>query len=169
MKRIISVFLAILVLSSLTMAFAEETDITAITDEQLAELYENVKAEMLSRGLLVEPLELEAGKYIVGQDIGAGTYIFTCTEADGKGLEETYSALGDVYNSISKEFSLSGAIGSLVDAFGSLSKMTVEVIGDYGTVIQSVELGEDESVELTLTENTAIQLVGGKCSVENKV
>jgi len=169
MKRIISVLLAILILSSLTIVFAEETDLTAITDEQLAQLYENVKTEMLARGLLVEPLELESGKYIVGQDIGAGTYIFTCKEADGKGLEATYSKLGDVFNSISEDFSLGSAIGSVVDAVDSLSKMTIEIIGDYGEVISSVELGEDETVELTLAENTAIQLVGGKCTVENKV
>lgn len=169
MRRIISIFLAIMILTSGTIAFADiNSDIKKMNDKQLAELYEAVKEEMQSRGLALSSINLQTGKYIVGEDIEPGTYIFTCTGTEGEKLNDTYSSLGDAYGALMGDSSWGKLFGSLGDAMEDLSYATIEIIGDYGTVIKSVELDAGESVELTLSEKTAIQITDGSCSAELK-
>ena len=39
----------------------------------------------------------------------------------------------------------------------------VEILGDYGAVLKSFELKAGDSVRVTLTENTALQISDGTC------
>ena len=46
--------------------------------------------------------------------------------------------------------------------------MTVEIIGDYGTVIKSVQLKKGESATLTLEGRVALKVSEGTCQLESK-
>ena len=67
MKKLISVVLVLLMLlSAMACAFAENT-LAGYSDDQLKQLYEMVKEEMMKRGLpLAQEVTLREGKFIVG-------------------------------------------------------------------------------------------------------
>ena len=163
MKKLIAVLLAILILSG-TFAFAESVDLSAMTNDEVMQLYNDVKAEMSKRNLSVT-LNLRDGKYIIGQDIEAGTYKLTCTGTEGESLSDAYSSLGDAYSSLLGDEwgQLMGAAGGLM---GSVSEMEVKILGDYGDVLRSVEMKTGDVVTLTLNEGTALQISEGSCTLE---
>ena len=144
MKKLISVVLVLVVLSSaMTCAFAENS-LANYSDSQLKQLYEMVREEMVKRGLpLAQEVTLREGKFIIGQDILPGSYTIKCTETFGDTYGDAYSSLG-------------GMMGDLINA-------EVEILGDYGTVIKSFELGVGDTARVTLTEGTALQISDGVC------
>lgn len=98
MKRILPIVLVVLLFS--ISAFAEDLDLKTMDYEQLAELKQAVDKEYFARPE-AEPHILAPGKYIVGQDIKAGTY-YACVnsyEFNKSGLVdfEAYESL-EVYN-----------------------------------------------------------------------
>lgn len=76
MKRIITVFIIILLLVSIGTAYTESIDLSSLSNEELLNLPQAISAEMISRGL-VKSAQLGSGKYTVGKDIPAGSYIIT--------------------------------------------------------------------------------------------
>ncbi len=172
MKRILIVIMA--VAASFWIAcssvFAAETDLAALGDEELKTLYENVRAEMVNRGLpLSKEITLREGKFIIGDDVLPGTYTVTCLETDGEKIGDAYSSLGSALDSMDEENS--GA-GGIMDALGGMMKdvapVTVNILGDYGSVLKSFELKSGESSTITLEENTAIEITGGTVSLESE-
>ena len=160
MKKLISVVLILLMLlSAMACAFAENT-LTGYSDDQLKQLYEMVKEEMMKRGLpLAQEVTLREGKFIVGQDILPGTYTLKCTATSGDTYGDLYSSLGDAYSSF--DSALGGLMGSLGGMMGDVAPTVVEVLGDYGSVLKSFELKSGESTSVTLEENTAHEVTGG--------
>lgn len=160
--------MAICVLMLGVTAFASDIDLASFGDDQLKQLYEEVKAEMANRGLPVsKEITLREGKSIVGEDILPGTYTITCRETDGEKISDAYSSLGSAIDSLDSENS--GA-GGLMDALGGMMEdvalTTVEILGDYGDVLKSFEMKSGETATVTLEENTAIQVTGGTIVLE---
>lgn len=96
MRRILCVLLAVLTLAlAACPAFASAVDLSGMTDDELLELQEALSAEIVSRGIHLTA-ELPKGKYIVGRDIPAGAYIYTCLAAgDDWGNVTVYADGGD--------------------------------------------------------------------------
>lgn len=162
MKRLISVALVlILTLAIAPCAFADNA-LNSYSDAELKQLYEAVREEMINRGLpLAQEMTLREGKFIVGEDILPGSYTLKCTQTSGDAYGDMYSSLGDAYSSI--DSALGGLMGSLGGMMGEIMNTEVEIIGDYGTVLKSFELKAGDSVRITLTEGTALQISDGTC------
>ena len=163
MKKILStLFILALTLALLTTtAFAASApDFTKYTDKELQELYDAVREEMVERGLpLAQEITLKAGKFIVGEDILPGTYTVKCLKSDGDAYGDLYSGLGDAYSSIDSEFG--GLMGALGGMMGDVLTTSVDIIGDYGTVLKSYELKTGDTVTVKLEEGTALQISDG--------
>ena len=162
MKKLISVVLILLMLlSAMACVFAENT-LTGYSDDQLKQLYEMVKEEMMKRGLpLAQEVTLREEKFIVGQDILPGTYTLKCTATSGDTYGDLYSSLGDAYSSF--DSALGGLMGSLGGMMGDVINAEVEILGNYGTVLKSFEMKAGDSVRITLEEGTALQISDGTC------
>ena len=163
MKKLFSLLLVIaLALAALSPAALADSGLRQYSDSELRQLYEAVRQEMKSRGLkLQQDVTLREGKYIVGDDILPGSYTLKCTETSGNTYGGLYSSLGDFYGGI--DSSLGGLIGSLGGMMSDIINTEVEIIGDYGTVLKSYELKVGESVQITLSENTALKISEGTC------
>ena len=74
-RRFLCVLLAVLLL--VPAALADKIDLSAMTNDEIVELLNQVNAEIVSRGIS-KTAKLPQGTYIAGQDIPAGRYIFTC-------------------------------------------------------------------------------------------
>ena len=59
--------------------------------------------------------------------------------------------------------SLGGLMGSLGGMMSVVSYAEVEILGDYGTVLKSFEMKTGDTVRVSLTENTALQITEGTC------
>lgn len=158
MKKLFSVLLVLsLALGLFTVSASAANSISDYSDAQLKQLYEMVKEEMVKRGLpLGEEITLREGKFIIGQDIQPGTYTLKCTETFGETAGDIYSSLGGMFND-----ELGGLFGSLGGMMGEVINASVEIIGDYGSVLKSFELKTGDSVQITLQEGTALQLSDG--------
>ena len=168
MMRTVVTAICVLILG--TTAFASDIDLASLGDDQLKQLYEDVREEMVNRGLPIsKEITLREGKFIVGEDILPGTYTITCQETDGEKIGDAYSSLGNAIDSLDDENS--GA-GSLMDALGGMMEdvalTTVEILGDYGDVLKSFEMKSGETATITLEENTAIQVTGGTIVFETE-
>ena len=115
-----------------------------------------------------ESFTLRDGKYIIGDDIPPGEYVITCIESDGETLGDMYSSMGDAYSKMGDDDGLGDLMNSLGGMMGSVITTSVEILGDYGTVLKSYDLKTDESISLTLSEETALQITGGKCVLDPK-
>lgn len=71
MKRIIAILLALF----LPLTALASTDVSAMTTEELLELYRSVRLELQARDADTR-ISLAEGEYIVGEDIPAGTFFF---------------------------------------------------------------------------------------------
>lgn len=112
-------------------------------------------------------ITLRAGKYIIGQEIEAGTYALTCTGTDGEQMNDAYGTLGSAFDKIDgsggNDYSnLFGALGGLMENYVDL---TVEIIGNYGDVLKSYSLKTGEAMKIVLEEGTALQISDGSCTV----
>ena len=163
MKRLLSMLLVfVLALSVLSPAALADSGLRQYSDSELRQLYEAVRQEMKSRGLkLQQDVTLREGKYIVGDDILPGSYTLKCTETSGDTYGGLYSSLGDLYGGV--DSALGGLMGSLGGMMSDIISTEVEIIGDYGTVLKSYELKSGDSIRLTLSENTALQISEGTC------
>ncbi|MBQ3701446.1 MAG: hypothetical protein II885_01675 [Oscillospiraceae bacterium] len=163
MKRLLSMLLVfVLALATLAPVAYAEYGLEAFSNDQLRDLYDCVRQEMKNRGLkLQQDVTLREGKYIVGDDIMPGTYTLKCTETSGDTYGGLYSSLGDLYGGM--DSALGGLMGSLGGMMSDIINTEVQIIGDYGTVLKSYELKAGESVQLTLSENTALKISEGTC------
>ena len=73
--RFVCLLLICLLLTS--TAFADTVDLTAMSNEEIIELLNQVNSEIVSRGIN-KTATLPQGTYNAGSDIPAGKYIFTC-------------------------------------------------------------------------------------------
>ena len=160
MKKLFSALLALcLVLCLFTVSASAANSISDYSDAQLKQLYEIVRDEMVKRGLpLAQEITLKEGKFIIGQDIQAGSYTIKCTETFGDTYGSAYSSLGGLFGD-----ELGGMMNSLGGMMGDLINAQVEILGDYGTVLKSFELGVGDTARITLEKGTALQISDGTC------
>ena len=170
MKKVLLAVVAFImsVMMVCSMAFASEVDVSSLGDDELKTLFEQVKAEMVNRGLpITNSFTLREGKWIIGQDISPGTYTITCLESEGENLADAYSSLGDTIDNIDENNEgLGSLLGSLGGMMGDLVTTDIKVLGDYGTELKSFSLKGGESTTITLEENTALEISGGLCTLE---
>lgn len=169
MKRFIAIFLILILALSFVSASAEETDtFSSYSDEALIDLYYSLLEELEARGLSVtQKRTLPEGKYTIGEDILPGNYIITCTGTSAESLGDMYSSLGDAFDSLTNDESMSSLFGSLGSMMGEITGMTVEILGDYGAVLKSMELKTGDSVSVKLEKDTALQISEGSCTLES--
>ena len=108
---------------------------------------------------------LREGKYIIGEDIEAGTYTLTCIATAGEQMNDTYGSLGSAFDAIEggNEFgSLFGMLGGMAEDYVD---MTVEIIGDYGDVLKTYSMKTGDTMSITLKEETALQITDGSCTI----
>ena len=159
MKQFLSIVLALLMILSVMTCASAESSLAGYSDDQLKQLYELVKEEMVKRGRpLAQEIALREGKFIIGQDILPGSYTIKCTETFGDTYGDAYSSLGGFFGG-----DLGGMMNSLGGMMGDLINAEVEILGDYGTVIKSFELGVGDTARITLEEGTALQITDGAC------
>ena len=157
MKKLFSTLLVLCLAFCLFSISASADSISDYSDDQLKQLYELVRDEMIKRGLpLAREISLREGKFIVGQDIQPGTYTLKCTETFGETYGDAYSSLGGLFGD-----ELRGLMGSLGGMMSDMINAEAEIIGNYGTVLKSFELKSGDSVRITLEEGTALQLSDG--------
>lgn len=158
MKKLFSTLLVLcLAFCLFSIPASAANSISDYSDDQLKQLYELVRDEMIKRGLpLAREISLREGKFIVGQDIQPGTYTLKCTETFGETYGDAYSSLGGLFGD-----ELGGLMGSLGGMMSDMINAEAEIIGNYGTVLKSFELKSGDSVRITLDEGTALQLSDG--------
>ena len=108
---------------------------------------------------------LREGKYIIGEDIEAGTYTLTCIATAGEQMNDAYGSLGSAFDALDggNEFSsLFGMLGGMAEDYVD---MTVEIIGDYGDVLRTYSMKTGDSMSITLREETALQITDGSCTI----
>ena len=142
-KRLLALVIALLLVGC---ACAEAPDWSRMTDDELVSAYEGIRMEMERRNIPpAAERSLREGKYVIGRDIAPGLYTITCTSTAGE-------AAGDAY----------GSLGSLM---GEYMEMTVEIIGDYGDVLNSYGMKSGDSLSIKLEEGTALKISDGSCTV----
>ena len=140
MKKLIALTVALLVLALIGVSVAEE------------------QTE-------IEGRVLREGKYIIGEDIEAGTYTLTCIATAGEQMNDAYGSLGSAFDAIEggNEFgSLFGMLGGMAEDYVD---MTVEIIGDYGDVLKTYSMKTGDTMSITLKEETALQITDGSCTI----
>lgn len=168
MKKILFVLLVLLMVWIPVIGQSDE--VRSLTDAQLRSLYDAVKAEISRRGLDAVDLTLQAGKYVIGKDIPAGSYTITCVSTEGESLSSMYSSLGSAYDSMDSSSgtnwgNLFGALGGMME---EISELEIEILGDYGDVLKRVTLKKDVSADITLSEGTALQISEGTAKLSSK-
>ena len=73
MKKFAVVISILLLVFCYFSAFGEGIDLDSLNDDELSELYDNVREEMFARGVIIEE-DFAFGDYVVGKDIRAGSY-----------------------------------------------------------------------------------------------
>lgn len=108
---------------------------------------------------------LREGKYIIGENIEAGTYTLTCTGTVGEQMNDAYGSLGSAFDALGggKEYSsLFGMLGGMAEEYVD---MTVEIIGDYGDILKTYSMKTGDTMRITLKEETALQITDGSCTI----
>ena len=91
--RLVCCLLACLLL--IPVALADVPDISALTDDEILALLDQVNQEVVTRGLN-KTAKLPQGSYIGGKDLPVGRYIFTCmATGDDWGNVTIYSDRGE--------------------------------------------------------------------------
>ena len=91
----------------------------------------------------------------------AHTYTLKCLSTSGDTYGDMYSALGGMADSLGEDWG--GLFGSLGGMMSDVINAEVEILGDYGAVLKSFELKAGDSVRITLSEGTALQITDGTC------
>ena len=109
---------------------------------------------------------LRDGKYIVGEEIGAGAYTLTCIGTAGEEMGDAYSSLGHAFDALdgsgSDYSALFGSLGGMMEQY---MDMTVEIVGDYGDVLRSYSMKTGDSMSIFLKEGTALRITDGSCTL----
>ena len=165
MKRLVALIMVLVWV--LGFACAESLDYSSMTDEELMDVYGEIKQELVSRGLITGgERTLREGKYIIGKDIPAGSYTITCIGTAGETAGDAYGALGDMMDAVDDEGSGFGdAFGSLGGLMSEYIDMSVEIIGNYGDVLHSYNMKNGDSFVINLEEGTALQISDGSCTI----
>ena len=74
MKKRFCLFVVLLILSGLTIAFATGIDFSSYSDAELISIVEQLNAELVARGIS-KTASITPGSYLVGRDIPAGKYV----------------------------------------------------------------------------------------------
>lgn len=77
MKKVMAVLFALVIMVCSSFSIAEGIDISTLSDDELVALMARVQEEIVSRHI-EGTANLAGGTYIVGKDIPAGSYIYTC-------------------------------------------------------------------------------------------
>lgn len=88
MKKVIALVIALVLLGS--SAMAEIPDVSSLTDDELETLQKALSAEVSERGIEKSAV-LVQGTYVCGQDIPAGSYLFTSFADKGSGVFAVYT------------------------------------------------------------------------------
>nr|DAM67725.1 MAG TPA: hypothetical protein [Caudoviricetes sp.] len=88
MKKVIALVISLVLLGSVAMA--EIPDVSSLTDEELETLQKALSAEFSERGIEKSAV-LTQGSYVCGQDIPAGSYLFSSFADKGHGIFAVYT------------------------------------------------------------------------------
>ena len=141
--------------------------VPGLSDEELMDLYDVIYDELVKRGIKDDTtLNFPEGKYIVGTDILPGRYLITCTSTSGDELVDLYSSLGNMLDSLDEgDTGYGDTFESIGGAMGAMASATISILGDYGTVLKSYNMKKDETVQVTLEENSALEIKDGSCTL----
>lgn len=95
MKKIAALLLALILCLGSLPAFAD-VDLSAYTQEELLALRDKINEELLKRGI-EKKVEVPQGRYIVGEDIPAGTYTLK-PKPNGFAVIEVWKNASSKYN-----------------------------------------------------------------------
>ena len=77
MKKVMAVLFALFIMACFSFSMAEGIDISTLSDDELVALMARVQEEIVARHI-EGTANLAGGTYIVGKDVPAGSYIYTC-------------------------------------------------------------------------------------------
>lgn len=82
----------------ISVSFASTADLSAMTNDEIIALLDQVNQEIVSRGIQ-KTASLPAGKYVGGKDLPVGAYILTCkTDDNHHGIVWVSAAADDLNN-----------------------------------------------------------------------
>ena len=95
MRKVMAVVFALVIIACSSFSMAEEIDISTLSDDELVALMARVQEEIVARHI-EGTANLAGGTYIVGKDIPAGSYIYTClASGEDWGNVTIYSEKGE--------------------------------------------------------------------------
>ena len=77
MRKVMALLFALVIMACSSFSMAEGIDISTLSDDELVALMARVQEEIVARHI-EGTANLAGGTYIVGKDIPAGSYIYTC-------------------------------------------------------------------------------------------
>lgn len=77
MKRILSLTAALLLFCTAAVAQTASINVSTLSDREVLELLDQLNHELVSRGI-EKTAVLPKGTYLVGEDLPAGRYVYTC-------------------------------------------------------------------------------------------
>lgn len=77
MRKVMAVLFVLVIMACSSLSLAEGMDISTLSDDELVALMTRVQEEIAARNI-EGTANLASGAYIVGKDIPAGSYIYTC-------------------------------------------------------------------------------------------
>ena len=95
MRKVMAVVFALVIMTCSSFSMAEGIDISTLSDDELVALMARVQEEIVARHI-EGTANLAGGTYIVGKDIPAGSYIYTClASGEDWGNVTIYSKKGE--------------------------------------------------------------------------
>lgn len=82
MRKVMAVVFALVIMTCSSFSMAEGIDISTLSDDELVVLMARVQEEIVARHI-EGTANLAGGTYIVGKNIPAGSYIYTCKISPG--------------------------------------------------------------------------------------
>ena len=139
MKKLVAVVVLIaLMISLLGVSHAESIDLSAFSDDEIVELMSRIQDELIKRHI-PKTANLSKGSYLVGREIPAGTYIYTCLREDDR-----WNGLISVYTDSTKQT-------EVLSASVPKDKTTIIYL-EEGNILYS-----DENFSLTITGGIVFQ------------
>lgn len=131
MRKHFFLVITVLLASFLFISCAAALDLSSVSDDELMKLPAQISAEQIARGL-VKSAEIRAGKYRIGKDIPAGSYVI---KNNGK-----YSMNIFVQNAIG-EYTYNLALWSTGEETGRIELNEGDVLDINGDIILSTFTG----------------------------
>ena len=95
MRKVMALLFALVIMACSSISLAEGIDISTLSDDELVALMARVQEEIVARHI-EGTANLAGGTYIVGKDIPAGSYIYTClASGEDWGNVTIYSKKGE--------------------------------------------------------------------------